>query len=1027
MADENKALGLSEYLKIEREKSGKGEKNQFGLAISGGGIRSATFALGILQSMATRGLLSKIDYLSTVSGGGYIGTWLSAWASRAGGIGNVEKKLVPRPEQVKEEADEIRWLRTYGSYLAPKTGLFSADTWLIFTIWSRNTILNLLVLAPFLMALLVVPWVFLFLHSHSILSRPQMLVVALLLLAVAALVYLSKWMHEKGESRGYLSAGIVCFSSILFCKAIWRSGTELSGWWPGVWVCAIFGGLISSYLMVKMFAGEEPETSDKQPKVERAYVRGLIGIACGAGVLATVYQLALHLIAAVDTTLAVALFAAPLFSLADCVILILLIGCASWRMRDEYREGWSRVAAWIGILSVAGWGVNALSFYGPMLVGFLRKATSVGIATGGLWLVVTGVGTWLAQSGGTSGTEKSKSPITDKLLPLAAVVFLLGLMVLLATGVESLLGAAAGAEGFWGHVTQPYATTYCDSCRKEAAPVDWATLWSNLPPIYECDAAHIADSWHSLALFLGLAGMFCFLSRLLSINEFSMHPFYRNRLVRAYLGASRGLDARMKDATPFTNLARHDDVAMADLDSKKTGFVHLICTAVNLNLEQTGFAERKASSYVFSPYGCGYSFPNEAMKEDAYFRLYPTEEELKVMMAGTAMTISGAAASPNMGYHTSPILAFLMTVFNVRLGYWMYNPGFMKQGRVWEPRGPLWGTFYYLFELFAQASSKKKYLYLSDGGHFENLAVYEQLQRRVKFIICIDGEEDGKFQFESLGGLLRKARSDMGIEIRIDTSAIEPKEENGWSGAHVTVGRIVYPDADEGMLLYLKLSVTGDEPQDILTYRKAEPVFPHQSTGDQFFTESQFESYRRLGLHVGETAFSAHDEGFRSLAGKEQTAKDERKQPHRKCATDLGDFFEDLWAAWLPLPRAVAEKFTLQTLALNVLLKELQETEELQQIGRQLTAGFAGGAMEIGPGDPNYMASFFFCQRLIQLMENVYVDLQLESNFRHPALDGWMRQFRDWAVSPLLLEVYGKTKHTFGVPFQSFFERRLKS
>jgi hypothetical protein len=121
------------------------------LCISGGGIRSATFGLGVLQGLARCGLLGKFHYLSTVSGGGYIGAWLSGWINRAdGGLTSVAVQLGqprdnsrPNPEPV-----EIQNLRSYSNYLSPRLGIFSADTWTLFATYIRNLLLTSLVMIP---------------------------------------------------------------------------------------------------------------------------------------------------------------------------------------------------------------------------------------------------------------------------------------------------------------------------------------------------------------------------------------------------------------------------------------------------------------------------------------------------------------------------------------------------------------------------------------------------------------------------------------------------------------------------------------------------------------------------------------------------------------------------------------------------------------------------------------------------------------------------------------------------------------
>src|SRR5215831_11070071 len=139
------------------------------LCLSGGGIRSASFALGVIQALAVHprangtgsgvakpedSLLNKFDYLSTVSGGGYIGSWLSAWVARAG-FPDVWANLTDRRDRPEAEPKEISWLRTYSNYLTPKLGLGSADTWAAISMVVRNLLLNWLVILPVLWAVII--------------------------------------------------------------------------------------------------------------------------------------------------------------------------------------------------------------------------------------------------------------------------------------------------------------------------------------------------------------------------------------------------------------------------------------------------------------------------------------------------------------------------------------------------------------------------------------------------------------------------------------------------------------------------------------------------------------------------------------------------------------------------------------------------------------------------------------------------------------------------------------------------------
>jgi len=133
------------------------QKNLQGICFSGGGIRSATMNLGILQGLAEREMLSRFDYLSSVSGGGYIHEWFAAWVKREG-YREVEEQLKPLPESGQPcQREPIRWLRRYSNYLTPQKGLLTGDTWVAVAIWFRNTFLNQLILISILFLLLHLP------------------------------------------------------------------------------------------------------------------------------------------------------------------------------------------------------------------------------------------------------------------------------------------------------------------------------------------------------------------------------------------------------------------------------------------------------------------------------------------------------------------------------------------------------------------------------------------------------------------------------------------------------------------------------------------------------------------------------------------------------------------------------------------------------------------------------------------------------------------------------------------------------
>jgi hypothetical protein len=146
------------------------------------------------------------------------------------------------------------------------------------------------------------------------------------------------------------------------------------------------------------------------------------------------------------------------------------------------------------------------------------------------------------------------------------------------------------------------------------------------------------------------------------------------------------------------------------------------------------------------------------------------------------------------------------------------------------------------------------YLNLSDGGHIENLALYELLRRRCKFIIAIDGEADPDHTFHGLLTLVRLANIDLGVTIEPNLEELR-KDERGNTRSHFLVCKIDYGQGRQGFLLYIKSSMTGNETEFLQKYRAEHPSFPHESTADQLFDEAQFEAYRALGEHVGQDLF----------------------------------------------------------------------------------------------------------------------------------------------------------------------------
>jgi len=277
--------------------------------------------------------------------------------------------------------------------------------------------------------------------------------------------------------------------------------------------------------------------------------------------------------------------------------------------------------------------------------------------------------------------------------------------------------------------------------------------------------------------------------------------------------------------------------------------MHVVNTALNLvRGENLAWQQRKAEAFSVSPLHCGSFFVGYRRSRD-----YGGDDGISL---GTAVAISGAAVSSNMGYHSSSAaITFVLTFFNARLGWWLGNPG-PAGDEYYDKAHPKQAIYPLLAEAFGLTDDKNSYVLLSDGGHFENLGIYEMVMRRTHFIVLADSGADPKVTFEDLGNAVRKIRIDMGIEIEFDQIRIFRKNDpSNPNGLYCAIGRIHYnrvdgADAPDGVLVYIKPAYYGTEPRDVFNYGQSNEEFPHESTADQFFDEPQFESHRMLGAYI---------------------------------------------------------------------------------------------------------------------------------------------------------------------------------
>jgi hypothetical protein len=794
-------------------------KQQAALCLSGGGIRSGTFALGALQALARQGLLSRFHYVSTVSGGGYIGGWLMATLqNHHGDVERVQTLLADGASP-----SELKSLRHYTSYLTPHPGLFSPDTWAGITLWVRNVLINWMIFFPALLALAMLPGLYAGMIREILPGRVDILLLCVALLGLGIAVYNGADhlpSHANPTARQRPGAAWFVPVWIIGPMMVWVALVPLvaAPWLrPVMPEGALSGDVIPLLGFIVMEAAAVAAAPRKQPE-RRLFWRnfGVWTIAA----LASSLSLWVSLDLAIGAPPAVIAVLGPLaVASAHVVLTLVFVALRVETYRGELDREWlARLSAEKIAPSLIWAFFSAVCLLLPSLV-LDRWSTRFKPLVMALWVAAGPIAAYLGKiskemPGATPDPTGSYVPSLSTLVDLIAMIFGAALFMLLAR-----LAALVAGDNPWAMLVLLIA-----------------------------------------ALLLAFA-----LGRRINVNRFSMHAVYRNRLVRAFLGSAR----TKRNPDPFTGMDPHDNPRMTQL-FRGRGTCRTLFPVVNVTLNlvsgrNTAWAERKAESFTITPTSCGGAYLHRS--EDIAAGLPPRgayvatvcyagseretgpEDPREGVTLGTAMTISGAAVSPSMGYHSSPATAFLMTLFNVRLGAWLPNPAVATTAELEHAKPPN-ALISLTRELIGLTNDRGRDVYLSDGGHFENLGIYEMIRRRCRYILAIDAGEDPDSNFEDLGNAVRKIRIDFGVDVVFDPPVtIGSRHKPVSPFLDFAFATIHYPEKTEapGRLIYLKPSYPPYVAMDVRAYGNSHDTFPHESTIDQFFTESQFESYRQLG------------------------------------------------------------------------------------------------------------------------------------------------------------------------------------
>ncbi|MBP6775916.1 MAG: patatin-like phospholipase family protein [Piscinibacter sp.] len=750
-----------------------------GLAISGGGVRSATFGLGLLRGLAQGRVLDRVDYLSTVSGGGFVGAMFGRMVGELG-IAGAQDMLA------RSSSPALDWLRRNGRYLTPAG---ARDASFAFVTYLR-AILAIHVEAM----LLCLPAVLLVLVPHLLLQGTQgvdfepgawpawrtlwwPLALGLWLLAAPGTMT-AYWAAREGTlmPRRDLGLLLVCAAAVIAASVLAWPGNDVLARGDGA-ALAMAGALFAGWSGVAglAFTPLRLARSQESRSLALARIRNLL-----TRVLRWV------------TLAAVALALAGVFDVA------------SWWLLEVMQSG----ETWIwGGVGLGGLAVIALRALAQPLQKLAERA------------------------GGATPGQSNWGP---KLLNIAGIA---GLVVLLLA---------------WLVLVQWLVF----------APEPLAALRDYGSDLRALGLAALAALWWGLTA-----------RNHQMANASSLHSFYRARLTRAYLAVgnlARGIvgGAAAPGAQSVREVLPGDDMDLLNYRPEaRGGPIHLINVCLNQTRDDASRlynADRKGTLVTASARAIEIG-PREAV---------PAPAEAGTL--GRWVAVSGAAASPGAGSYTSKGWALLLFFLGVRLGYWLPAPRQPAAG--WPPAMQrLWTLAIKPLMLVSEVSASffgtaRPWWYLSDGGHFDNTGVYALLKRRLDFIVLADNSADADYGLADIENLVRKARIDFGAEIEFYThdeaarmlagtgnelTVLSPEAlADSHSARGVLLARIRYAaDAAgrraEGTLLVVKPNLHDALDLDLLAYAQRHPTFPHESTGDQSFDESQWESYQRLGEDFG--------------------------------------------------------------------------------------------------------------------------------------------------------------------------------
>ncbi|HZR77337.1 patatin-like phospholipase family protein [Bradyrhizobium sp.] len=812
-----------EHESIENRTGSRSKKIWTGVSLSGGGIRSAAFCLGALQALARSGVLSRIDYISTVSGGGYVGAGLQWLLCRDPGSDagkqhfpyGVDADLAVHPLKGQSNLQYLRW---HANYLVPGRG---------FDIFSALTVV---VRTAFLSVAIWFPLIVLFFYALQLLA--SLIFVHIGATYVAANLIPSSIMTPSwtGDSACFVKLGDEkhLWPDKQGCISIFYGASFYIGC-IGIMLLAVLS-LFVAFISVTKF----PEQLTKR-FVLAAVTLGVIGILLLAFEFVLLSDLLDRLQSPIQSL-------STRITVSDFIFAVVLLT--------------------LGSISL----IPSLNLLGMLIFGetyrnadySLRRTCEV---VGGKLLKLTVFAIVFAS------------------IP-AAYKYVFGLTSIPISAVSTISGLITA---LMGHLSQSKQIIFGAVTQVGLSIVACVFLYSVVLLGYHVnvvlyDPQLIAVHYNYGLIAAGVVVLSIIFGVSSNSNTTGLHRFYRDRLMELFMPSEKStLEGRSTFSFRADRLSVSD--AWQQRRQKSVGLFPIVnCNAILVNDRNPMLSRRGGASFAVTPLHIG-------GHEHGWETLESYEWKNRQVSLATAVAASGAAADANSGYAGAGItrnraVSLVLTLFNIRLGVWLRRPSSSPRINLLKPT-PFFPNLWY-GPLSRGYTARSTFVEISDGGHFENLGVYELVRRKVDLIIALDGEADPTTALPALVNLSRRIEEDFSATMDFDTSpdaimpfrSAAPRYPNDAQFASLPCVKATIRYANDPKrattLIYVKASLIEETPFGARGYRAQHPEYPNESTANQFYSPEQFDAYRELGIACSSKAIKLHWLDIKSILRRRQ-------------------------------------------------------------------------------------------------------------------------------------------------------------